>query len=170
MKVDPRPPCDGCGYCCSVALCALAQGYHGVEARPPCPSLLLEYGRYWCGILDVMNRRAHGDEEDGAAASVAMLITQALGIGKGCDIPHEKAAYELGRQIKRLDDGERLGPYEHAACAACRKCGKATCDCSMGDKRPCVNNVACGAQAACENEAEGWAKGCPIYCPQEDGS
>ena len=106
MKADPRPLCDGCGLCCSVALCALAQGYHGVEARPPCPSLLLEDGRYWCGILDAMNRRAHGDGEDGAAASVAMLITQALGIGKGCDIPHEKTVYELGRQIRKLDSVE----------------------------------------------------------------
>ena len=110
-------------------------------------------------------------EPTGAGALVA-LIQKALGIGLGCEIPAEKAVYELGRQIRRLDDGDgiHLGPYEHAACAACRKRGKEVCDCSSGDKRPCGNMESCLKKGeACESEADGWRLGCWTYMPREDG-
>lgn len=66
-------PCNGCGLCCAVEVCAFGKMAHG-EVPAPCPSLLFHAGRSWCALV-VME----------PAAGNGRPIAEALGIGMGCD-------------------------------------------------------------------------------------
>ena len=47
-------PCNGCGLCCLMVPCPVADHFLNVSTGS-CPALEFEDGRYWCGIL----RNAH---------------------------------------------------------------------------------------------------------------
>lgn len=66
-------PCNGCGYCCAVELCKIAQFVHGEDHPAPCPEMTFHDGRFWCGIIE---------KTDGAMRDFMVAY---LGIGKGCD-------------------------------------------------------------------------------------
>jgi len=46
--MEHHAPCIGSGHCCKQALCVIGMQAHGVMPGP-CPSLVFEDERYWCG-------------------------------------------------------------------------------------------------------------------------
>lgn len=66
-------PCNGCGLCCKMEVCAIGKGVFGADTPAPCPALIFENKRFWCKFVLA---------EDIARAP--SLIGNALGIGKGC--------------------------------------------------------------------------------------
>lgn len=89
--------CNGCGYCCSVEPCRLAQEFlHCMTG--PCIAMEVRDGRALCGLVrnplgylfkaihpdsDVPVLDAPPDNEHGYQLSVEFAA--ALGLGKGCD-------------------------------------------------------------------------------------
>lgn len=71
-------PCNGCGYCCTKAVCDLGKEILGENAEGPCDLLTYKDGRYWCSLV-----LAERVLVDGGQAKP--LLSDALGIGKGCD-------------------------------------------------------------------------------------
>lgn len=90
-------PCNGCGYCCTVEPCKLAQEFlHCTEG--PCVALEARDGRTVCGLvrnpLGYIFKAAHPDADVPllnappdceASRQLSADLAQALGIGKGCD-------------------------------------------------------------------------------------
>lgn len=79
MKPKHGAACNGCGFCCMVEVCAIGKLHHGEEQAAPCPSLTFENGRHWCAFVVA---EAHPAVK---AAGYPPLVTEALGIGRGCD-------------------------------------------------------------------------------------
>lgn len=67
-----RDPCNGRGVCCALEVCrvGLAAGF----SEGPCPALIFEAGRFWCGL--VVLEKEKGDRP---------LLAKTLAIGRGCD-------------------------------------------------------------------------------------
>lgn len=87
-----RSPCNGCGLCCRVQLCELAdQLFPGASA--PCPALEWEDGRAWCGMLRHPSR--HLSAAFNGDKILIPLFEQAIGIGQGCGMEDEDAAEVL---------------------------------------------------------------------------
>ena len=64
-------PCNGCGFCCAIELCQVAEMAGLTET--PCKFMMFLDGRFWCGLVVA--------EE---IAGMKPLIAEALGIDKGC--------------------------------------------------------------------------------------
>lgn len=78
-------PCNGCGQCCIERPCDLARDLAGVF-EAPCPCLIDQGDRKSCGL--VVEPHKHIPALSGkpwAADFVGGMISQALGIGRGCD-------------------------------------------------------------------------------------
>jgi hypothetical protein len=75
-------PCNGCGYCCAAETCDLAREFMG-NPPAPCPAMEFEAGRFWCGLARTPSKYIGFDKR--TDASVAPLIADALGFGRGCD-------------------------------------------------------------------------------------
>lgn len=71
-RPEPTMPCTGCGECCREKVCKWGLSAFP-DAKPPCPGLLWENGRYWCLLVKVE-----------ASEPVEKLMTKSLGIGRGC--------------------------------------------------------------------------------------
>lgn len=69
-------PCNGCGWCCKLSLCEPARVLLGSDANAPCPMLVDDGKRYWCGLVIMEDKHPH--------ARANPLIQIGLGIGKGC--------------------------------------------------------------------------------------
>lgn len=69
--VKPRlwEPCNGCGWCCAVDVCEIGKFLHG-DIKGPCPSLIYEDGRTYCGAV-----KSH---------PLGEVFAEMLGIGRGC--------------------------------------------------------------------------------------
>lgn len=97
----PKPvfgaPCNGCGYCCSVQPCQLAQEFLNSHTGP-CVALEKRDGRAVCGLvrnpLSYIFAAAHPDQEVpvldealdcDAGRQLSSDLAAALGVGKGCD-------------------------------------------------------------------------------------
>lgn len=81
--------CNGCGLCCSLELCEGAEMlFPGVPA--PCPALIYENGRTFCGIVKAPERFIPPNVPQNASKELARLFGAALGIGAGCSMPDEK--------------------------------------------------------------------------------
>lgn len=97
----PKPkfgePCNGCGYCCTVGPCHLAEEFLHCTTGP-CVALEVDGDRFICGLvrnpLGYLFKMAHPDavvpvldaapeSEEGYQLSVK--LASALGLGKGCD-------------------------------------------------------------------------------------
>lgn len=65
-------PCNGCGMCCAAEVCAIGK-LAFPEAEAPCPAMVFEDNRFYCGIVLAEQ-----------AAGLAPAVYEALGIGKGC--------------------------------------------------------------------------------------
>lgn len=73
-------PCNGCGLCCIVALCAAGESLFGEDHPLPCPALHFSEGRYWCGLLLMEDKAIK------IKPKMASVIRSGLGIGQGCDV------------------------------------------------------------------------------------
>lgn len=94
MPIDlskPRyaAPCNGCGLCCKLELCHIAEqafeelGF--MDEKPPCSFLVESEGRYWCKV--VQTEAAHLEKLPSADPRIA----KSLMIGWGCTMPDEDA-------------------------------------------------------------------------------
>jgi hypothetical protein len=90
-------PCNGCGYCCTVGPCQLAQEFLKCTTGP-CVALESRNGKNICGLvrnpLGYLFKAANPDTEfsvldvapeSEAGSQLSENIASALGIGKGCD-------------------------------------------------------------------------------------
>lgn len=90
-------PCNGCGYCCAVQPCALAEEFLKCT-EGPCVALERDGERTGCGLvrnpLGYLFKAAHPDSDVPAldapacsevASQLSADMARALGIGKGCD-------------------------------------------------------------------------------------
>jgi len=88
--------CNGCGYCCSVEPCMLAQEFLGCITGP-CIALERTETKFICGLvrdpLGYLFKAAHPNAEvsvleaprSAVGDELANEIAAALGIGLGCD-------------------------------------------------------------------------------------
>lgn len=90
-------PCNGCGYCCTMEPCQLAQEFLKCVTGP-CVALEIQGDRTGCGLvrnpLGYLFKAAHPEAEvpvlDAplpceASSQLSAEMAGALGIGKGCD-------------------------------------------------------------------------------------
>lgn len=85
VEIEKPPfgaPCNGCGYCCEMEVCAIGKVAMGENAEAPCKMLLHEHGRNWCRLVLAENFL----NQQGLCEPV---FTNALAIGKGCDSTKE---------------------------------------------------------------------------------
>lgn len=66
--------CNGCGFCCAAEVCKLGKHIHGDAQEAPCPSLVFQNGRFWCGAVLAADSMGLGP-----------ALRFSLGIGAGCD-------------------------------------------------------------------------------------
>ena len=77
-----REACNGCGLCCALELCDLAEdAFPGAPA--PCPALEWEDGRAWCGMVRHPSRHLKLNFA-GADPMVKDLFAQGIAMGQGC--------------------------------------------------------------------------------------
>ena len=67
-------PCIGSGFCCKQAMCIVGVKVHGLISGP-CPSLVFDGERHWCG------------EVQKAQESKKQEMIDGLSIGAGCCSP-----------------------------------------------------------------------------------
>lgn len=94
MIEKPRfgAPCNGCGMCCTVQPCKLAQEFLSCTVGP-CVALESEGERKVCGLVKRPAWYMFGEdipEKDTGWFSV--MLANALGIGMGCDADDPKEA------------------------------------------------------------------------------
>lgn len=92
MPIDiPKPklgePCPGCGLCCKMEPCGLAQEIMGHTTKGPCRALEEEDGKYICGLVKRPAFYMFGEENvpESETGWLSVLYANALGIGRGCD-------------------------------------------------------------------------------------
>jgi hypothetical protein len=112
----PNPPkpkfgdaCNGCGYCCTVQSCKLAEEFLRCVTGP-CVALEVREGKTVCGLvrnpLGYLFKAAHPDDDTPvldaapdfeAGKQLSADLAAALGIGLGCDADddEESAAWPL---------------------------------------------------------------------------
>lgn len=78
-KPKEGQPCNGCGLCCMLEVCAIGARVYGEDQPAPCPGLQAEAGRFWCGVVQAEEKAFLG----GAVSD--HRIAEMLGIGRGCD-------------------------------------------------------------------------------------
>ncbi len=76
-KPSHHSPCNGCGLCCVVELCAAGES---LFEETPCPALHFADGRFWCGLVLMEDKARQINPK------MSSLIRSSLGIGKGCDV------------------------------------------------------------------------------------
>lgn len=95
-------PCNGCGYCCTVQPCQLAEEFLRCSTGP-CVALEVRDDRTLCGLarnpLGYLFKAAHPsanvpllDEPPAieVAVDLSRQISSTLGIGLGCDAADDK--------------------------------------------------------------------------------
>ena len=65
-------PCNGCGLCCQMEICAIGMMAFP-KATAPCPALRFAGSNFRCAIVEAE-----------ASTGAEPLIAAALGIGRGC--------------------------------------------------------------------------------------
>lgn len=82
-----RDPCNGCGLCCRLELCQVAeQVFPGASA--PCPALEWEGGRAWCGMVQHPSRHMSLNYA-GADEIVRPLFMKGIAVDQGCGMEDE---------------------------------------------------------------------------------
>lgn len=80
MHAPEKPPvgepCTQCGYCCAAEVCEVGKQLHGKTQPAPCPSMIFDSGRFWCGAVLMA---------DELEPMYGLAIRLKLGIGVGCD-------------------------------------------------------------------------------------
>ncbi len=70
-KPERGQPCNGCGFCCAVELCAIAE--MAGEVSTPCTFMRFVDDRFRCGLVEAER-----------SAGMEPIIKTVLGIGTGC--------------------------------------------------------------------------------------
>lgn len=70
-------PCNGCGWCCHLEVCAIGKSIFP-EAVAPCPAIIYEGGMVRCGF--VLGELPMIEKD----AKTEPLVQTMLGIGQGC--------------------------------------------------------------------------------------
>ncbi|MGE8128941.1 hypothetical protein ACQKQD_18370 [Methylobacterium sp. NPDC080182] len=80
-------PCNGCGYCCALQPCAIAQEYLGAEDVGPCPALLFDHqdDRFRCGMVVSPTRFMFLPPDAEADLILGTMFAEMLAVGRGCD-------------------------------------------------------------------------------------
>lgn len=76
LKPVAGEPCNGCGHCCAEEVCLIGRMLFD-DTPAPCPALVSDGRRYWCGVASQM-------EGVNAPMNPAMFAT-IMGFGFGCD-------------------------------------------------------------------------------------
>ena len=77
-------PCNGCGLCCTVQPCALAEDLLNCH-EGPCVALEHEDGRTYCGLVRRPVHYMLGKHAPlSATGHLQVHIANMLGIGRGC--------------------------------------------------------------------------------------
>lgn len=89
--------CNGCGYCCSIQPCVLAEEFLNCTTGP-CVALEKSVGKFICGLvrnpLGYLFKASHPECDVAALEDPPALeegyqlsvnIASALGVGRGCD-------------------------------------------------------------------------------------
>jgi hypothetical protein len=105
LKPAFNSPCNGCGYCCSVQPCRLAEEFLNCTTGP-CVALEKREGRAVCGLmrnpLAYIFQAAHPEQDvpvldeapdDEVTKKLSADIAEALGAGKGCDSDDDEDAF-----------------------------------------------------------------------------
>lgn len=71
-------PCNGCGLCCHLEVCAIGK-YAFPDSPAPCPAIAYVDGMVRCGLV-LMEQAVIRQDGD-----VKPLIQEMLGTGRGCD-------------------------------------------------------------------------------------
>lgn len=77
-KPPYKAPCNGCGRCCQEELCHVGETAFGDDMEAPCPALIHDAGRWWCGFM--LTEKAGGHPP---------RIAHSLGAGVGCGMEDE---------------------------------------------------------------------------------
>lgn len=119
MEKPPHgAPCNGCGLCCSEALCPLALCLFGPPEMRLCPALEpKKEGRGWdCGLVTNTSRYRKGTTKELAEASAAAAIL--IGAGWCCDgqLADEPKAHDWDRRkLLRLQEiADKIKPAKRA--------------------------------------------------------
>jgi len=87
-------PCKQCGHCCTREVCPFGVLFLDTE-KPPCPALIFEEGKYWCGLV-----RRPADYFPGFMHHyIVPLLLELFKFGVGCDSKNERLI-EMGRKVK----------------------------------------------------------------------
>lgn len=115
-------PCNGCGVCCMVSLCPLAEAVFPTE-KAPCPALVnSEDGRRDCGLVlhpqeyRPTRARIHG------VGKMRQAALRLIGAGHGCD-----AYYGEANEAGGVDHVFRQKLYREATKPSSRKAAKVAC-------------------------------------------
>lgn len=82
VKPKFREPCNGCGLCCALELCILAEdAFPGASA--PCPALEWDDGRAWCGMVRHPSRHLAVNFA-GVDEVLSPLYLIGIAAGQGC--------------------------------------------------------------------------------------
>lgn len=105
LKPQAGTPCNGCGYCCTVQPCQLAEDFLNCHTGP-CVALEKRDGRAVCGLvrnpLSYIFKAAHPDQDVAvlddapdleASRQMSADIAAALGVGRGCDSDDDADAF-----------------------------------------------------------------------------
>lgn len=76
LKPKFGSPCNGCGKCCREEVCRIGIEVFGQDQKAPCPALVDDGTRYYCGFVIT---------EENSPLRANPLIAISLAIGKGCD-------------------------------------------------------------------------------------
>lgn len=74
-------PCNGCGLCCQLSLCEVAEAALPPHIQAPCPFLEYELGRTWCGLARDPAKHLNNPQ----AGKVKPLMERYFGHGCGME-------------------------------------------------------------------------------------
>lgn len=81
-----KEPCNGCGLCCRLELCDIAEEYFP-GASAPCPALEFDGVRMWCGLI--MHPSRHLKLNFNIDEDIAPLFFRMIPINQGCGMEDE---------------------------------------------------------------------------------
>lgn len=82
MKARHGSPCNGCGWCCAMKPCGVANDLLS-QTEGPCRALEPHEGAFRCGLMVRPSR--YLDTPESGDSFLGGIIAEALGAGRGCD-------------------------------------------------------------------------------------
>jgi hypothetical protein len=93
IKPKLYEPCNGCGMCCTVKPCMLAQKVLNCM-NGPCIAMESDGEKMVCGLIKRPAWYMFGeDRPESETGKLSVLFANALGVGRGCD------ADDVGRDV-----------------------------------------------------------------------